>query len=59
MISPQWVVRSWGPRCKEFSPLCGVCIAWACYDFLVGWGNKGSACHLIITNRKRKKARSK
>lgn len=28
------VTKNFGRRCKDYSPLCGTCIAWNAYDTL-------------------------
>lgn len=30
----KWIRKHWGNRCSSFEPGCGVCMAWAFFDFL-------------------------
>jgi hypothetical protein len=29
-----WLIKTWGKRCKSFESGCGLCNAWKCFDFL-------------------------
>lgn len=30
----------WGTRCPDYCAGCGVCVAWACADFILGKRNR-------------------
>lgn len=30
------LLKGWGKKCKAFSPLCGVCLAWQAFETLDG-----------------------
>ena len=30
----EWIIRNYGPRCKDYTPTCANCKAWECYTKL-------------------------
>ena len=36
-VARTFVTENYGERCSDYSPNCGCCLAWTCFDFLFGY----------------------